>query len=432
MKNYLIIFCIILNFSNVCGQPSCAMGLEFKVFINGEIVQYDSLVANYQLLDVYNNKCSFGFRKFGTDGVKKTMSFIGGTGCYDLKKKIVFQKDTMVLKLKYHSKQDFEQYTIDSLIFKKGKYLIQENKLDKLNSEKSATDYYNELVQFARERRKTNPKFKSKELNELRSNFNISINDYDNKTEGQLFPKNENSKKEIFIIRSPSFIINDLQCNWKYEVKYIDETNDNSKTILVDLVSQKLVDITTNQYILELDLSLFHYSSPLNISYLESNNFKSQDFDINFDGYNDFQFYDRVQGEANHEYFVYIFNPISKKFEFSQQLTGGSMADAGIELDKKKRIAYYSGKNGGGLYGFKRVHFNSDGSIKYEERFWNEDLDYYSFKDSINHYKYAYYYLRKKNNITIDSLRVEKEVNDGGLESIYEPFFEWIRTFDKK
>jgi len=241
----------------------------------------------------------------------------------------------------------------------------------------------------------------------------------------------ENLKGKVFKTWSDFFILNGIKCRWEYEVKYTSKTNENSKVMLVNLVSQKLNTWKTNRTILNLDLSLFPVQYPKNVSRLEFHDFEPQDFDINIDGYTDFQFYDGVQGGANHEYFVYLFNPNTQKFEFSKELTGGSMADKGIELNKEKRIAYYSGKSGGGLYGFRRMHFNSDGSIKYEERFWNEDLDYYSFRDSVNHYKYAFYYLKKRNGQTIDSIRTEKEVNDGGLESIYAPFFKWIETFDE-
>lgn len=235
-----------------------------------------------------------------------------------------------------------------------------------------------------------------------------------------------------FSVDGSEIMLNGTNYRWQYELQHIKSSNNTSEELFVNLIGQTLIEVSTEKSVLDLDLTFFPYQDPLNLSNLKLNYSKPLSSDINFDGYDDFQFHDGIQGGANHEYFVYLFNAISKKFEFSPELTGGSMANSGIELDKERRIAYYSGKNGFGLYGFKRVHFNLDGTIKYEERFWNEDLDYYSFRDSINHYKYAFYYLRKKNNITIDSLRVEKEVNDSGLESIYAPFFEWIRTFDKK
>ena len=243
----------------------------------------------------------------------------------------------------------------------------------------------------------------------------------------------ENLKGKTFKTFSDIFSINGMKCHWEYEVKYTDETNENSKEYLVNIISQKLMKFSPREYILDLDLSKFEFRRTKNIVYLEYADYfnvtNDKLKDINFDGYDDFEFHDNVGG-ANQNYTVYLFNPSLKKFEYSEELSGSSLGE-GIELDKKKKIAIYSGKGGYGHYGFRKVHFNLDGSIKYEERFWNEDLDYYSFRDSINHYKYAFYYLKKKNNIILDSLRVEKEVNDYEHEPIYSPFFEWIDTFDK-
>ena len=243
----------------------------------------------------------------------------------------------------------------------------------------------------------------------------------------------KNLKDKVFKTWSLPFSVNEIKYQWEYEVKYTDEINKNSKELLVNLLSQKLLVWKTKELFLDLDLSQYQYIPPKNISELEYNKYfdytNDKLKDINFDGYDDFEFHDNVSG-ANQNYIVYLFNPNLEKFKYSKELSGNSLED-GIKLNKDKRIAYYSGKSGGGLYGFRRVHFNLDGSIKYEEKFWNENLDYYSFKDSINHYKYAFYYLKKKNKTTIDSLRIVKEVNDGGLESIYSSFFKWAEAFDK-
>jgi hypothetical protein len=243
----------------------------------------------------------------------------------------------------------------------------------------------------------------------------------------------KNLKGKTFKAFSDIFSINGMKCHWEYEVKYTDETNENSKEYLVNIISQKLMKFSPREYILDLDLSKFPFRTIRNIIDLEYTDYFSftndKLKDINFDGYDDFEFQHNVGG-ANQNYTVYLFNPNLKKFEYSEELSGSSLGE-GIELDKKKKIAIYSGKGGYGHYGFRKVHFNLDGSIKYQEKFWNEDLDYYSFRDSINHYKYAFYYLKKKNNITLDSLRLEKEVNDYEHEPIYSPFFEWVDTFDK-
>jgi len=242
----------------------------------------------------------------------------------------------------------------------------------------------------------------------------------------------KNLKGKIFKTQSNIFEVNNIRCQWEYEVKYTDETNENSKELMVNLINQRLIKFSPREYILDLDLSLF-YITPKNIVELEYNEYfdytNDRLKDINFDGFNDFEFHENIGG-ANQNYTVYLFNPNLKIFQYSKELSGSTLGD-GIALSKEKRIAYYSGKRGGGLYGFRRIHFNLDGAIKYEERFWNEDLNNYSFRDSIHYQNYAFYYLREKDNKTIDSLRIVKEINNGGLESIYRPFFEWVDTFDK-
>ncbi|MGC1204760.1 MAG: hypothetical protein WA839_07730 [Flavobacteriaceae bacterium] len=264
------------------------------------------------------------------------------------------------------------------------------------------------IILFSCKQENNRKEIKSSNFNEIKTD---SIH-----TQQEAHDYIENIKEEIYKTRDSSFEINNINCFWEYEISSM-TNNENSK----QLISQKLINQKTNESILDLDLSLF--LNPLN-------NSKPKNIDINFDNYTDFQFSDDFIGGPNQEYSVYLFNSRLKKFQYSEGLSGVSLGE-GIELDKEKRIAYYSGKSGGGLYSSRRVHFNLDGSLKYEERFWNEDLDYYSFKDSINHYKYAFYYLKQKNNVTIDSLRVEKEVNDMEDVPIYGSFFEWIETFDK-
>lgn len=228
-------------------------------------------------------------------------------------------------------------------------------------------------------------------------------------------------KDSIFKTWSLPFTINGIFCQWEYGVKYTDEIDKNAKEMLVNLIYQKLIFMKSKECILELDSRSFPYRA-LSIAEFEHHEYElDREFDINFDGYTDFQFTDRTQGGANHEYFVYLYNPTLKRFEYSKELTGSSMADNGIELDKKNKIAYYSANAGSGLYGFRRVYFNQNGTVNYEEIFWNKDLE-----DSD---KYAFNYLKSKNGITLDSLRVIRVIENNGLESVYQPFFDWMESF---
>jgi hypothetical protein len=240
---------------------------------------------------------------------------------------------------------------------------------------------------------------------------------------------NKNLKGKTFKTFSNIFSINGMKCHWEYEVEYTDETNENSKEYIVNIISQKLMKFSPRDYILYLDLSKFAFRTKKNITDLESTDYfyvtNDKIKDINFDGYDDFEFHNNVSG-ANQNNTVYLFNPNLKKFEYSKDLSGASLGE-GIELDKNKKIAIYSGKGGGGIYGFRKVHFNSDGSIKYKERFWNEEIGDYSSEGI----KYSFNYKKEKDGVITDSLKVFKRLKNEGLQSIYYPFFEWIESFEE-
>ncbi len=232
----------------------------------------------------------------------------------------------------------------------------------------------------------------------------------------------KNLKGKIFKTQSNIFEVNNIRCQWEYEVKYTDDTNENSKELMVNLISQRLMKFSPREYILDLDLSKFEYYKPFNIAHLEYNNYEVQDFDINFDGYTDIQFYDRVQGGANHTYFVYLYNPISEKFEFSKELTGGSMEN-GIGLDKKKKMAVYSGKGGGGLYFFQKIYFRN-GKISFSETFRNEITQEYIEKNGTSLNKRIFYYKKY-----IDKKLVKQKqdtVWSDGMDFGFSQFFKWV------
>lgn len=403
MKYQLLVLFIL--FSGICLAQHCDLDNKSVFIVNVRDMATDEPIKGLKLTVVDSSLVELKSQHYGSRKQNP----------------LIFEQYPSRISLKYPLQNHF-LLTNGSYFFYvlPGDYPYQERSIDFIKIEDSLERYPTKIIPFdTKNKIPLCPDSKTDDIKKRVVEVKVS--------------KKEKIVDSTFRIDGIEFQLNGINCKWRYELKYIKDTNNNSRELFVSLISQNLINTYTKKSILELDLSQYEYIHPKNISELEYNKYfdyiNDKLKDINFDGYDDFEFHDNVGG-ANQNYTVYLFNPNLKKFQYSDKLSGVSLGD-GIELDKKKKMAIYSGKGGGGLYGFRKVHFNLDGTIKYEERFWNEDLDYYSFKDSINHYKYAFYYLRQKNNMTIDSLRVEKEVKDMEDEPIYGSFFEWIKTFDK-
>ncbi len=157
----------------------------------------------------------------------------------------------------------------------------------------------------------------------------------------------KNLKGKVFKTWGSPFTINGIQCKWEYEVMYTDEANENSKDLLVNLISQKIINIKTRKPILDLDLSTFAYNPPKNIIDLEYNNKYLQSAydeikDINSDGHNDIQFLTEIAAAgANTGYASYLYNPTKKIFEYSEIFSGYN-----IEYNSEKNRISTFGKSG--------------------------------------------------------------------------------------
>ena len=152
----------------------------------------------------------------------------------------------------------------------------------------------------------------------------------------------KNLKDKVFKTWSDVFTINGIDCRWEYEVKYTDETNENSKEPLVNLISQKLTTWRTKELLLDLDLSKFIYLPPKSIAKLEYNKYPDSSIDnlkdVNSDNYTDIQFMTEHAGAgANIAYATYLFNSKNNKFEYSEVFS-----DYNIEYDPdKNRISSF-------------------------------------------------------------------------------------------
>tara|TARA_R110002020_G_scaffold123474_5_gene279935 strand:- start:6072 stop:6848 length:777 start_codon:yes stop_codon:yes gene_type:complete len=230
--------------------------------------------------------------------------------------------------------------------------------------------------------------------------------------------------KATFIIKSNIFFINGIESSWEYDVAFVD-SNKTSQNDLVKLIRQRLINASSNEILMELDLTNFIDIQEYEIATLRNWNGFQEDFDINFDGFTDLQFRTMQSSSGNQEYIVYLFRPITKSFEFVKELSGGSLEE-GILLDPKNKIATYSSKGGGGLYSFKKIHFDN-GIIKYIEKYWNSAAVILSDEET----SFIFHYQKIIDNVIKEKIEIPKRIKNKGLESIYSPFFEWVRTFKK-
>lgn len=257
------------------------------------------------------------------------------------------------------------------------------------------------------------------------TNFDIQILKSDSfplyKEEALYYPELQDSSFKFW---SNRFEINGSKCRWEYDLKYVSGLHADSKQIQATVLAKRLIESLSNRILLELDLKHFPEEQIITIGPSELGNYKPDSFDINFDGDLDFQFHDRMQSGANHQYFVYLFNPNSQNFTFAEELSGWSFMRQGIQLDKLKKTATYSLKNGGGQYSFEKIHFDDLGGINFTEQFWNDEI---VLKAEIEQ---KFHYLKSINNLGVDSLTSTKKLESDNMESQYNALVEWMTQIE--
>lgn len=146
MKTILLFLFVLIGGTTVIAQPGFAISMEFKFYENRKLLDLQTLKTKYQLLDENNQNIidseAYGIRETPD---KKNYIFTGGVVYNDLIRKFVVKNDTMTLYLKNHLKREKFQFTVDTLTFKKGKYLISDNQLSKIDYEK-ASQLYRESI----------------------------------------------------------------------------------------------------------------------------------------------------------------------------------------------------------------------------------------------------------------------------------------------
>lgn len=213
----------------------------------------------------------------------------------------------------------------------------------------------------------------------------------------------------------------DSICNIRYDNGKFELHYTNGKLTYWSFLNRK------NELIV--DEHLIKYSSiSLQNSLLNAKSIK--EVDINFDGLLDKMIFPKDSSGANQSFLIFLYNLHTKKYDYSKELSGSSLGD-GPELNSDDKTVTYSGSSGAGIYGFYKIYFNKFGQIKYNERVWNEELDEYVNRDGIYYRKYSFNYEKTQDKVILNYISETKELQNSGLESISNPFFEWVNSMKK-
>lgn len=200
---------------------------------------------------------------------------------------------------------------------------------------------------------------------------------------------------ENHIFYSKPFKINNLICNWVTITEVLFE--DDKKPLKAKNIIRKLINSKTKKAILVSQPDMI-IGNETNLFDSLSDHFK----DFNFDGYLDFTIYNSISSGATHAFYDnYIFNPKTKKFEYSKKISG-----AEITIDKTLRTATFF-YNMGRTYHLEHIiYYDAKGTVLYEEKFIEELLK----EKSTDEYYYLKTYEKIKNGKRI-LRKTEKDKN---------------------
>src|SRR5690606_39898759 len=90
-------------------------------------------------------------------------------------------------------------------------------------------------------------------------------------------------------LKSTNFFINGMESYWEFDVAFVDSAK-TAQNDLVNLVGRRLINASSKEILMELDLTNFIDIQDYEIAMLKNWNGFQEDFDINFDGFTDLQF----------------------------------------------------------------------------------------------------------------------------------------------
>ena len=176
--------------------------------------------------------------------------------------------------------------------------------------------------------------------------------------EGDVTEKKQISRKDTLVIQSKTFILNEMECYWKFE-SIIDQKLSGFGNFTMSLVDEK-----SNRIV----LSDRDYTNQNDI---DTTDFRLDKFvDINFDGFSDFYIQSQEKsGMGNDFYNVYIFDKKLKSFKYSDEFSCTN-----LEIDSINKTITCSGNAGVGLHDYIIKHFDNKSNVKfYTREFCNDE-----------------------------------------------------------
>lgn len=172
-----------------------------------------------------------------------------------------------------------------------------------------------------------------------------------------------NKPREKHTFYSKPFQINNITCHWITELEL--RFDDKKKVQKAKKLSRRLVNSITKKVILNTDEDtvIGNFTSGFD-------SLTEQFFDFNFDGFLDFSIYNyNKSGASNSFYDNFLFNPKTKQFEYSEELSG-----AEITIDKKLRTVHFFYKSGINSHLSKTIYFDGTGKVIFIENIKTEDV----------------------------------------------------------
>lgn len=308
--------------------------ISFRYFNNNNKEYNIELIKKHlKLLDENNNDITndevYGFKKNDSTNY---LSFRGSAT--NIIRKIIKNSDTMVLYFKLTEEKDNTlniACTIDSLTFKKGKFLLEwDHYSHPLLFELYWAKYYNEYVNIVLNDKNNNPNYKEstayKELSGMRKKLLKTKYDYNEISSISTYEtaKFLNQKEYTY---SNEFMVNGRKYFWEFSYK---KPKKNASKGWIDLIDHNLVDSEKEEVMLNITNGL-RYQNTMGVEDLKNGNKRYCKFiDVNFDGK-----LDLVQGP----YFqldIYLFNDEKKSFEFFEYLTSSKLE---VDSINKKLVA---------------------------------------------------------------------------------------------
>ncbi len=178
------------------GQPTTAariITVDFRFFEDGKLLDSSMVAENYRFLDADRkdlaNNAYFGIHNYDNEG---TLAFSSVVYYEDLVRKIVRSGDTMSLIFKNYRDSDKGHYSLDSLYFKPGHYLIYDTGSGRFFHTQARADHYNDILSWFKRSAGDLPKqywensLQYKVLQDLRKKYGIPEDDFNPKSANEI------------------------------------------------------------------------------------------------------------------------------------------------------------------------------------------------------------------------------------------------------